>query len=486
MVKDNLNLVSKLSSEEEAELRFALECISPDDAKYRKATKPIRKAIGPRAEWEGCFNLQYLLLETRAKFGKADRKHVKEVRLILDRVDSLNASLLEEEVTRHDQQAVLAEIGRFVTIATRALLHPGVTSYDILDTVRSSLFKKAWFDVMRPKIGEVAEQFCDFAEDTIDVIQVGRTHIQDTSPVPFGVTMAGYARRISERAEYLDRAFDDLRGKVRGMVGTGASIEMIVGKGRASDFEKAVLGKLGLKPDLTATQVTQKERLVDVGHGLVTLASVLGDFAGDVRLLYSSAIRELVSSDSSKILGGSSADAAKDNPINYENMEGKVPVIESGMRVLYSMISTDLQRDLRSSVQGRYQPQQMMAQVYEMFVRMNKAMKTLCVNKDKMSNNLISVREFPSEAMVAILRGEGWMHPDYGDGHDFVKNISQKAKANRQKLLGVALTDERFKSLYETLPQEKQRILQGEMELYVGDSPERARDNITYARKVFE
>ena len=47
---------------------------------------------------------------------------------------------------------------------------------------------------------------------------------------------------------------------------------------------------------------------------------VLSDFADDIRKMYSSSIKEVMSLDSAARLGGSSADAAKDNPINWENI----------------------------------------------------------------------------------------------------------------------------------------------------------------------
>ena len=97
-------------------------------------------------------------------------------------------------------------------------------------------------------------------------MQLGRTHLQDTSPVLFGSMIAGYAARIADRLEKCDNSFGDLRGKVSGIVGTGASVDMVIGEGKSIEFERSVLDKLGLKPDYTSTQVVQKERLVDVGH----------------------------------------------------------------------------------------------------------------------------------------------------------------------------------------------------------------------------
>lgn len=480
-----LDLVLKLTEEERRQKEFSLKSISPDAGKYADASEALIPYLSPEAEWRTCVEMQKVLLETRVEFGQAQQRHLDEVVNAKTKINPLNISLLEEQVTRHDQLAVLEELGRFISPETNALLHPGTTSYDILDTARAYLFKRAWFDVIRKQIAKPIEKLCELSEKAQDILQVGRTHLQDTSPVPFGTTLALYAARIAERVSRCDFYFGDLRGKVSGIVGTGASIDMVIGQGESLEFEEAVLKKLGLKPDYTATQITQKERLADVGHGLVTLMHVLADFTNDMRMLYSSAIQEVTSRDNAARLGGSSADATKNNPIDYENMTGKAAVVESGMRILYEMIHSDFQRDLRNSVQGRYQPQLMMVQTYEAFSRLNKTLSQLSINEDMMARNLINVRNSPSEAMVAILRGEpGWVHSKYGLGHNFVKEIGKLARQQNRNLLDVALGDNEFKQLYDSLPRHKQDILQGKLELYTGSANERAEINRSYARKI--
>jgi adenylosuccinate lyase len=211
---------------------------------------------------------------------------------------------------------------------------------------------------------------------------------------------------------------------------------------------------------------------------------VLGDFANDIRILYSSAINEVTSRDNAERLGGSSADATKNNPIQYENMAGKAAVVESGMRVLYEMIKSDFQRDLRNSVQGRYQPGLMMAETYEAFSRLNKALPQLSINEDKIAKNLMSVRNNPSEAMTAILRGKQWVHPEYGVGHDFVKEMGKAAQKTGKILINVALEDEEFKKIYSSFSITEQKILNGELEYYTGFAYNKASKNIKYARSV--
>lgn len=478
-----LDLVSKLSPAEQNILFFRMRCISPDDGKYGKKADPLREYLSAGAEWLQCAKIQKILIETRCKFGQATKKQVKEVENALEKVSPENMSLLEDKIN-HDQLAVIEEIGRYVSPETKALLHPGTTSYDILDTARSYLFKEAWNNVIRPEVSRSIDQLCDIAERSIEILQTGRTHLQNTSPVLFGGVIAGYATRIANRAELCDLHFNTLKGKISGIVGTGASIETVIGEGKGTDFEEAVLKKLGLKPDYTATQIVQKEAYADVGHGLTTLMYVLHDFANDIRMLYSSAIKEVTSRDNAERLGGSSADATKNNPIEYENMAGKAAVVESGMRILYAMIPSDFQRDLRNSVQGRYQPQQMMAEVYESFKRLNKALPQLSINEDKIAQNLEAVRNNPGEAMTAILRAKGWVHPKGGVGHDFVKETGKEAIKTGKSLICAALGDEEFKKVYETFSHTEKQILNGELEYYTGFAYNRAQKNIKYARSI--
>ena len=173
---------------------------------------------------------------------------------------------------------------RYVSPETKALLHPGTTSYDILDTARSHLQRKAWYEIIRPKVLEAVSKITDKAEMALDesYLQAGRTHLQDTSPVLFGQALSIYAARLARRVKKTDECVGELKGKISGIVGTGASIDAVIGEGKSMEFEKAVLDKLGLEPDYTATQIVQKEELADAGNAITTMMLVLKDCANDL------------------------------------------------------------------------------------------------------------------------------------------------------------------------------------------------------------
>ena len=126
-----------------------------------------------------------------------------------------------------------------------------------------------------------------------------------------------------------------------------------------------------------------------------------------------------------------------------------------------------------------------MVQTHESFLRLNKSLEQLSVNEDRVAENLQSVRENPSEAMVSILRGEKWIHSKYGVGHDFVKEIGKRAKKEDKSLLVVALEDSEFREVYDSLSEKKKSILSGKLEYYVGSAFERAKKNIEYVRSIY-
>ncbi len=483
MNEKDLDLVGKLSEEEKAYLNFSLQkTISPNDNKYHKDS--LEKYLSPYNEWMTCAYIQEKLIETRYEFGSAHKWNVDEVTEALKKVDPTNMSLLEKKVTKHDQLAVIEEIGRYVSKETKDLLHPGTTSYDILDTARSYLFKEAWNKIIKPEVFKSINDLCDLAEQSYTIIRAGRTHLQKTSPVPFGLTLSVYAAKIAEDVEECDRSFNNLKGKISGIVGTGAGIEAVIGKNMSVEFEKKVLEKLGLKPDYTANQTVSKEGLARAGSNLTILSYTLGKFANDMRILYASGINEVTSRSNKERLKGSSADPGKNNPINWENIAGTPVIVESGMNILYSMIITDLERDLRSSKTARYEPHQMMNEVLESFSRLNKTcLPNLSVNEGFMAANLEEIASNPSEAMDSILKGINFKSK-YGTAHDFVGEMMKQTQKTGNKLLQVAMEVPEFAQAYESLTEIQKAVLNGNLTHYLGSSEERMKINIKNARRI--
>lgn len=99
-----------------------------------------------------------------------------------------------------------------------------------------------------------------------------------------------------------------------------------------------------------------------------------------------------------------------------------------------------------------------------------------------MAENLVSVRERPTEAMTAITRAHKYIHPRYGVGHDVVKEFAKQAGASGKRLLDVALEDDHFSAAYHEWPEQHKLILAGKLELYLGPTKEKVKANIDYVR----
>jgi adenylosuccinate lyase len=54
-----------------------------------------------------------------------------------------------------------------VSEQTKALLHPGTTSYDILDTARSYMLKRVYEEQLRPTISTTIEKLINLAEELL-------------------------------------------------------------------------------------------------------------------------------------------------------------------------------------------------------------------------------------------------------------------------------------------------------------------------------
>ena len=146
---------------------------------------------------------------------------------------------------------------------------------------------------------------------------------------------------------------------------------------------------------------------------------------------------------------------------------------------MFALQVSDHQRDLRGSVQARYEPQRIMAMTYEALKRTKKSVKNLFVVKDRMKENLEGIRKKPTEALTGILKAHLFEHPEYGDAHESVKQWAKKAQKERSLLLTVAMEDDAFVNYWTNKLDDRQRdILSGNIERYAFSSISRTERNL--------
>ena len=101
---------------------------------------------------------------------------------------------------------------------------------------------------------------------------------------------------------------------------------------------------------------------------------------------------------------------------------------------MYHLQVSDHQRDLRGSVQNRFEPVHLYCSTFDSLKRMTKVMNNLMVMPDKMEQNLISANKYSiAEAMNAILKK---YHYQGADATDSAGDLRPTGAIGRRKARG--------------------------------------------------
>ncbi len=119
-----------------------------------------------------------------------------------------------------------------------------------------------------------------------DIIKVGRTHLQDATPLTLGQEFSGYAAQIKKGIERVKSTLSDIYELAQGgtAVGTGLNTK----KGFAEDFAKQVAGITNLPFTSAGNKfeaLAANDALVELSGALNTVAVSLMKIANDIRLL---------------------------------------------------------------------------------------------------------------------------------------------------------------------------------------------------------
>src|SRR5690242_2043682 len=144
-----------------------------------------------------------------------------------------------EKVTDHDMAAFVDVLSASAGPGGR-WIHFGLTSSDVLDTALALQLRTAGALLVRGQ-RELVAALIERAREHVDTLMVGRTHGIQAEPTTFGVVLAGFAFEAHRNLERLEQAFAQAAaGGLSGAVGTYAAT--------SPDFERRVLGRLGLRP----------------------------------------------------------------------------------------------------------------------------------------------------------------------------------------------------------------------------------------------
>ncbi len=137
-----------------------------------------------------------------------------------------------------------------------------------------------------PALENLHAALAEKAADFMDIVKIGRTHLQDATPVTLGQEFSGYARQVQNGVTRVKNALPHIMELAQGgtAVGTGINCKT----GFAEKFAKNVSKTTGLD-FITAENkfeaMAAHDALVELSGVLNTLAVSLMKIANDIRLL---------------------------------------------------------------------------------------------------------------------------------------------------------------------------------------------------------
>ena len=157
------------------------------------------------------------------------------------------------------------------------------------DSFPSAMYVAAAVNVTQrliPAVTELHDAIAAKAEEWKDIIKIGRTHMQDATPITLGQEWSGYVGMLADDLERIDDALKAVYRLALGGTAVGTGINSAPGFAEAAAAEIAKLTGL---PFVTApnkfTVQGAHDALVQLSGTLRTLAVSLYKIANDIRLM---------------------------------------------------------------------------------------------------------------------------------------------------------------------------------------------------------
>lgn len=213
------------------------------------------------------------------------------------------------------------------TIGTKQPVHPndhvnmGQSSNDVIPTAIHVAARESIEDQLLPALEELAESLGEKAEAFDDVLKIGRTHLQDATPVRLGQEFGGYARQIRLGLDRIKRTAEDVEELPLGGTAVGTGLN------RHPDFPDRVIERLNAETGLTFREAEDhfeaqggRDALVSLSGALKTVATSLMKIANDVRWASSGPRNGLGEISVNPVQPGSSIMPGKINPVIAESV----------------------------------------------------------------------------------------------------------------------------------------------------------------------
>lgn len=319
--------------------------------------------------------VELAVCDAYAELGTIPKEAAEEIRkkatFSVERIDEI-----EREV-RHDVIAFLTcvneslgDLGRYV--------HVGMTSSDVIDTAFALQIQDSGRIILED-LNRTISTLKGLAQKHKDTICIGRSHGIHAEIMTFGVKICSWIDIIERQKANFEHALEQIRvGQISGPVGTYSNI--------SPQVEEITCRHLELKPAKISTQIIARDYHAYFMQSLALIASVLEQFATEIRHLQRTEVLEL-EEGFGKGQKGSSAMPHKKNPVLSENLCGLARVVRANSIVALENIPLWHERDISHSSAERIIFPDSLTLVDFMLNRFNGLMENIVVHKDNMLKN---------------------------------------------------------------------------------------------------
>ncbi len=304
----------------------------------RYSREEISKIWTSDSKFSYYLRVELAVLEAYNKTGAVSDEalsYIKEnAKFDVKRIDEI------EKTVQHDVIAFLTNVNENVGEKYSGLIHKGLTSSDVIDTAFALQIKDAT-KIILDDLDKTADALISLAKKTKGIPCAGRSHGIGAEVETFGFKILNHLEAFNRAKKRILAALDEIStGQISGPVGTYSNIN--------PEIEKITLEILGLKPAKISTQIIARDIHANYISSLALLASVIENFAVEIRHLQRWEVAE-VEEGFSKGQKGSSAMPHKRNPVKSENLTGLARILRGNLTAAMEDIVLWHERDISHS-----------------------------------------------------------------------------------------------------------------------------------------
>lgn len=341
----------------------------------RYSREEMKKNWDLNSKFQYYLDVEIAVAEAYADLGTFPKEDIAELKkkasFNLERIDEIEAEV------KHDVIAFLTCVNESLGDLAK-YMHVGMTSSDVIDTAFALQIQDSGKIILND-LDETIQSMKELAGKHKNTVCIGRSHGIHAEIMTFGVKVCSWIDILERQRANFIHALDEVRvGQISGPVGTYSNIP--------PEVEEITCKKLGLMPARISTQIIARDYHAYFMQSLALIASVIEQFATEIRHLQRTEVLE-VEEGFGKKQKGSSAMPHKKNPVLSENLCGLARVVRANSIVALENIPLWHERDIsHSSAERIIFPDSFML-VDFMLDRFNGIVKNLVVHEKNMLKN---------------------------------------------------------------------------------------------------